>query len=510
MRSTAYTGRWLLMLVCVCTGMLGVTAPWGSFEKLNTPGGFKSTLTPILNGNLNINLQLPKEEEKNRPYYEAQLRNAVSQWKTKTTQFINQSGQAQQLAPVAEKLRKPTQVNFVGQSAHLAVKVMPASEIKKICGKDAVACVSAETNTMYLAKQQDKTKLGAQPGDSKSNSSYEHTVLHEFGHTLGLTDQYLSGRYRHEDKNSQVYCSSNPQACVMGDNGALTCDDATGVVALAMRQDSHLTQNNAQQTWRGLCPGSTDVYNYQGGRVQQTKADNQPVPNYKAFYKDNAWTLQQDQQAPKTYRVEASAQGVSSVGSVLNAQITPVEKNAAGQVIRGKGSNAEDVYFAYYLGKETRMAFSHGKLVWAETIVPTHVGNKTHQRNQHFIQIGGRGAVTTISYYSEPQWVSNSKQNIKFMDYQEQRPGQKPLHIQVSCYNAQGPRKELDCSKNKITRNGNKSVWFEAGTRGAERDANTELNKALTNKALEAQVQQLLHSLPEEERDSATLFEESN
>ncbi len=84
---------------------------------------------------------------------------------------------------------------------------------------------------------------------AEDKSDFYSVIVHEIGHLLGLSDQYLSGRINTDPQ----YGTSATRNAVMGYSKYLTCDDNDGLINLIDCKVNN-KQRGGAKGWRSLCP----------------------------------------------------------------------------------------------------------------------------------------------------------------------------------------------------------------------------------------------------------------
>lgn len=137
---------------------------------------------------------------------------------------------------------------------------------------------------IYAQKHNDFTDYDVQT--NAYNILFKPTLLHEFGHVLGLGDQYLG----HEENGDPIYTLSGitslagiksaMQRIERGEKHLVTCDDAEGIINLIDFYSKDASSNRRTVGWASLC--RRDVIYMEALPSKVSREEHQAQLNYAA------------------------------------------------------------------------------------------------------------------------------------------------------------------------------------------------------------------------------------
>ena len=203
----------------------------------------------------------------------SRVEQSFNDWMKNTYKYIRKSGRAKEFEDLKDTLTRPVKLNEVkcGYLAYDKEEDIPAAlkeinkqrtapsteDIRFIFFNQGTSAGCSSKSATGCHRSGYKTLKGFIPQQIQvlaANEGY-NTLLHEVGHSLGLSDQYLSAR----GNSSAAYGSSTINPSIMDDEDTIKCDDAEGIINVL---DCIVLDKSrgGEEGWRSICPGSKDIY----------------------------------------------------------------------------------------------------------------------------------------------------------------------------------------------------------------------------------------------------------
>ncbi len=170
-------------------------------------------------------------------------------WFTHTAQTIRKSGRENEFADILPLLDRGIQVEFVNDLAQADIRVIITKNLKILrenCGPNNLGCYVyspdfSEQPILFLSAHT--------PFYFRRDST--SFALHEIGHSLGLSDQYISFLSGGRNNSDAVHSTPNTPASIMKRARRLTCDDADGIINLIDLAKGKF--HGGSDGWESLC-----------------------------------------------------------------------------------------------------------------------------------------------------------------------------------------------------------------------------------------------------------------
>lgn len=262
----------LFLFSCACAAF---GKPWGVLEEAAVERGdgvprfviFKVASGEPINYCIDNFSSVPDETVSSR------AEQAFNEWMSSTYKYIRKSSRAKEFEDLKDILTRPVKLNKV-DCGYLAYdkeedipsalkeinkqRTSPATEDIRFIfvnqGKSADCSRDSSTGCHRSGQKTSKGFIPQQIQVLATNQGYR-TLLHEVGHSLGLSDQYLSAR----GNSYELYGSSTVNPSVMDDAQTIKCDDAEGIINV-LDCVVFKKSRGGQEGWHSICPGSEDVY----------------------------------------------------------------------------------------------------------------------------------------------------------------------------------------------------------------------------------------------------------
>lgn len=196
--------------------------------------------------------------ERTKKEYRKMIKKAYKTWTAAPLQAIKAQKREKEFADILPILRREVDVRFAQNPSQIDIffaAIDPAA-IPARCGKDAIACYCDLMTYGRCLKPTIFIPLDNL--ESAPSSSFNYSLLlHEIGHSLGLSDQYLEGRRNTHPQYSSVYTAPG----VMNFSANITYDDMDGIINLIDILQKRPSARNTN-SWHSLDPELNEYYSY--------------------------------------------------------------------------------------------------------------------------------------------------------------------------------------------------------------------------------------------------------
>jgi len=248
-------------------------SPWGVLDTVEEHNDSSTQLIYKIAYNKPITYCIDNFSQEKTPVLSAEVSRAFTDWTQGSVSLINESGRGVEFKDISEILSKPVKLQEVpcgkikGDDNDFSDAFLAVNRKRKQRDTADVHFVFSDTKAQtlndgsveygwYAAAQKDsRGQYSAQVIFITSHKDRYVTLLHEIGHAIGLSDQYLDGRYNSNPR----YGTSQERASVMNDENQITCDDADGIINLldCIVFDK---ERGGKDGWRTLCKDDETVY----------------------------------------------------------------------------------------------------------------------------------------------------------------------------------------------------------------------------------------------------------
>ena len=375
----------------------GNAARWTGFEDdENENEMFKGPmLDALMSGRVEVELILPEggDYAADRQWYLRQIATSIRNWPKAVVREIRQTGRTKEFADIERRFSKGVEVVFT-KGAPVKVEVLPTrKEIHESCGwQEAAACADRYENKIWMPSK--KVLL---EDYVESDSSL---LTHEFGHLLGLGDQYDEVLREDEagsfDISWQHSTADTNDGSIMKDATRVGCDDVDGLLyEIDQKYDS--PERAKRKSWVSFCgeyvysprnPNRPRVKWEDKFFIQQvTDAENIPVSPFR-------WKIcTGDKEECEEVSLD-SASTFTGWRNVISKPITlpkPLEKR--NYHFQAVGPNQERVEVYNYFERTWCFAYLKEKLVWVQLFerAPKKGKKKGGKVIRQDFYFGGRG-----------------------------------------------------------------------------------------------------------------------
>lgn len=262
----------LFLFSCACAAF---AAPWGILTDAAVERGDgvpRFVIFKVASGEP-INYCIDNFSSVSDETVSSRVEQAFNEWMGNTYKYIRKSSRTKEFEDLKDILTRPVKLNKV-DCGYLAYdkeedipsalkevnkqRTVPASEDIRFIfvnqGKSADCSRGSSTGCHRGGQKTSKGFIPQQIQVIATNEGYS-TLLHEVGHSLGLSDQYLSAR----SNSYELYGSSMVNPSIMDDAQTIKCDDAEGIINV-LDCVVFKKARGGQEGWHSICPGSKDVY----------------------------------------------------------------------------------------------------------------------------------------------------------------------------------------------------------------------------------------------------------
>ena len=348
---------WMLFLSCLFWGP-GWCAPWGALadyaeETKTLKIGDKYLLRKILDGKT-LSIGLPRTEvigtNENYEKLEKMIKDAYNEWFLNATYHIETSQREDEFADILPLLRRGIPVQISEHGKDLDIVFLPYLEIPKHCSSES-GCYKNASNgrkipLIYLLYDDGFVKVLSLGRKDKKTIG-----LHEIGHSLGLSDQYVKSSSRSINTDA-MYSSIEDRKSIMENFHHLTCDDADGIINLI--DITNGVRRGGDSGWKTLCPQSQEYYI---GGISAAKG---------------AYRLELSNQAEaievityeKGKKASTKVFPFAKPQEAVEWKETPVAKerewDALGRPVLADGPDGEIIYYTYLYDRIERLTIKDG------------------------------------------------------------------------------------------------------------------------------------------------------
>ena len=390
-------------IVCSLFLLLGVAtlqakAPWGllgDYVNLQQPSltGSGYLMRKVLAGQP-IYVKLNRESGFVNPRYDdlsRQIAQSYNKWFSNAQYYIEKQHREEEFADILPLLRDGIKVQVTDQNYDIRIFFLPSEEIKEKCqNEQALGCYYHDGSVIFL------------PTDDFFITISLHGIrkrgrigLHEIGHSLGLSDQYLGARVNNSDER---HSSMQERKSVMNQSGSLTCDDADGIINLI-----DVTQGNSRggkQGWKSLCSDSQEYY---VGGVPAGKGPYQ-IRLLPGIEEVEVATYQGEKQvAFKHYPFDIPQGAVpwKETTSRVNREFDRLKRP-----VRAEGLGGETIYYAYLYDRTIRVAIRDEKVL---NYVEQQRAPKKYTGSYRNLLFGQKGAISWLHVQKRGKNAFNSQ-----------------------------------------------------------------------------------------------------
>lgn len=262
----------LFLFSCTCAAF---GAPWGILTDAAVERGDevpRYIIFKIASGE-SVNYCIDNFSSVSDETVSARVQESFNEWMKSTYKYIVKSSRAKEFEDLKDILTRPVKLNRVA-CGHLAYdKEGDVPSVLKEVNKQRTAPATEDIRFIFVnsgasADCSNSSATGCHRGGQKTlegfipqqiqvlatNKGYS-TLLHEVGHSLGLSDQYLSAR----GNSYELYGSSKVNPSVMDGENTIKCDDAEGIINM-LDCVVFKKQRGGAEGWRSICPNSKDIY----------------------------------------------------------------------------------------------------------------------------------------------------------------------------------------------------------------------------------------------------------
>ena len=274
---------------------------------------------------------------------------AYNEWFFNAVRHIEKAQREDEFADILPILRKGVEMIIGGKDNDIEFSFMPLQSIQLHCRSGAGGC--------YVPGLSGPSKMPARiylPNkDVFLKARQKNLSLHEIGHSLGLSDQYIQARSVNSDPR---YGSSEERDSVMKKAGwtkGLSCDDADGIINLI--DITRGIRRGGETGWKTLCPHSKEYY------IGGTSASKGP---YRMRFDEPFDFVTLDSYDPDGKVIKTQSFPLGTL-----AEETPWEEGAAqivqrdsfGRPVLAQGADGETVYYDYIYDRVQRLTVKDGR-----------------------------------------------------------------------------------------------------------------------------------------------------
>ena len=332
----------VIFLICLMPLCLSAVQ-WGALrhytegaEREGKPIGERFLLRQVLEGKP-IRVDLRYNDANKGPKYKEMISAAYAQWFSEPARLIRRAGREEEFADVLPLLERGIKVQFAdeGEEADIRIYIEPLKQVRQTSAKN-LGYFSLESFP-EIHVPEDRVLLGLV---TRGRYNLPSIILHEIGHSLGLSDQY-QGAYN----SDAIYSSQETRQSVMKSSNKLTCDDADGIINLI--DITRGTSRGSMAGWRSLCKRS-GLYNSYRDIYYVNGIPFRPHFSYviTPLSQGEKWQLNEykDGRLRNQY-VWSWAEEPLPVFDELEE--TVIQRDYGGRPERARGRGGEDIYYFY-------------------------------------------------------------------------------------------------------------------------------------------------------------------
>lgn len=351
--------RIFFILSCLLFSVLLWADPWGALTDYDLPSpsenggsslgdssdnvGERYLLRPVLEGRtVKVRVILREEPEEAMAFWHEKVQDAYNEWFFNTAKHIRKARREREFADILPLLDRGIPIEFVEDGEDITIEFVDQKEIAALCAAQwAGACYVFDGPKIYVPGNLRKQKMMV-------------LLLHEIGHSLGFSDQYMLAR---DGNTHPLYRGDNPDNTVMNSRQhSLTCDDADGIVNLI-----DITRNNhrgGNSGWRSLCKKSS-VY-YVGG-IQLG------IGPYAIRSKDDdVWNVKTYQNGALKEEQDFAPRKENSLSPFISLPEEVIHRDKLNRPLLAQGPNGEKIYYMHLYDSSFRLVTKDGKNLLAE------------------------------------------------------------------------------------------------------------------------------------------------
>lgn len=378
---------YLLFVFCCCISLVQAKAPWAGIVDPETQQLEKSPLLKdMLKGKVQVAVVLPSQFARKRAIYEDDVKQALQAWFAQAARLINQQGRTKEFADIYPKLSRPITVQIVPQAAYQVKFAATKAEIDEKCGEDGYACYSPQSHKIWMPVRPEDQ--GADfPKDNIEY--YRQSFMHEFGHALGLDEQYEGATEK--ILINPAYSSSKVGIdSVMNKKSGIGCDDVDGLINLIDAQTVGKRSPLARGVWKSFCANSKD--RYKDGKLVDHRKNKGVIESVG----NGCWEVQ-----GKTFCLNEHS-SFQNWRKVMKQPLRVKSKQGRGNgIFYATGPNQEQVTCYKQFRKTWCAAFLNNQLVWVEEFGELSVGSEESVLLDYTLYFGGNGTQNYVSGYYE-------------------------------------------------------------------------------------------------------------
>lgn len=383
--------RILLMLCCLSSVSFLWGAPWGALKDYESPSrpadggtsniGERYLLRQVLAGQpVKVRLVEGEESDETLASWREKIQAAYDEWFFNTAKHIRNAKREREFADILPLLEKGISVEFVSGGEDITVEFVDRREIERVCTKLASACYVFDGPKIYVPKNPRRQNAAKGLLGASSGKVMFANLLHEIGHSLGFSDQYLFAR---DSNTHSIYRGENTDNTIMNSkNKSLTCDDADGIVNLIdITRKNHRGGKNG---WRSLCKKSTAYY------VDGMQLGRGPYEIVSAD--DNAWIVKIYQDGAVKEERSFVPCAECSLSPFMPFSEKVLRRDQLNRPVLSQGPNGEKIYYMYLYDTALRLVTQNGKHLMVEDRTTLAENGKRLRRRSVWFYANGREA----------------------------------------------------------------------------------------------------------------------
>ncbi len=384
------------MIGCVFLGVVGANATqWGALHDYvdeSTPAntGKKYLLRKVLNGE-SLSVGLLRDSAYAEEHYDELSRMIAKfydDWFFNAAEWIEKSGREDEFADILPILREGIRVRISEEGNDVNFTFTTLKDVQWKCGSSySGGCLDLKSPIFHIYLPYNISFL--QKIISLGRDNKQRLSRHEIGHTLGLSDQYVTARSINSDP---VYGSTEKRKAVMGSAKNLTCDDAEGIINLI-----DITRNKCRggdRGWKTICPKSKEYYicGMSAGkgpyRIKISEDNGAVILN----------TYEKGKKVSSTVYPFATPQG--DVDWEETPAVETLKSDVFGRPVKERGPKGEIIYYSYLWDRVERLSVQNNHAIdYVAQLRYTskiHTGEMEKYKERFF---GQRGVVCLLKMY---------------------------------------------------------------------------------------------------------------